>query len=373
MLRKSRMKIVIYSLMAFAAFVCSAQKRLVLIDQDGSGPGGSNQMAMLALLQAPQVEVLGITMVTGNAWRDEETLHTLRMLELTGHANVPVAKGAVYPLIRTELETKLSAAIDGKVAWLGAWGQGQTMLVETPGGVKPVTPAHWSEHGPSVIPPMPEGKPTIKPIDEDAVHFLIRQVRAHPHEVTIYAAGPLTNIALAVSIDPQFAALTKGIVLMGGSLNPQTDDPEFADSPRHEFNFWFDPEAAHIVLRADWPRMDVTTVDVSIKAPFTKAMLDEIAKSQAPTARYIAAWSQDRYYMWDELAACAWLDPTLITKEKRVYMDVDLSHGPSYGDTLTWSEKSKPATGVRLVHAQIDLDLPRFQKMFVELMSRANP
>ena len=58
----------------------SAQKRLVLIDQDGSGPGGSNQMAMLVLLQAPEVEVLGITMVTGNAWRDEETQHTLRML-----------------------------------------------------------------------------------------------------------------------------------------------------------------------------------------------------------------------------------------------------------------------------------------------------
>ena len=104
--------------------VCPAQKRLVLIDQDGSGPGGSNQMAMLALLQAPQVEVLGITMVTGNAWRDEETLHTLRMLELTGHANVPVAKGAVFPLVRTQEETQLAAAIDGKVAWLGAWGQG---------------------------------------------------------------------------------------------------------------------------------------------------------------------------------------------------------------------------------------------------------
>ena len=92
-------------------------------------------------------------------------------------------------------------------------------------------------------------------------------------------------------------------------------------------------------------------------------------KSQTPTARYIAAWSQDRYYLWDELAACAWLDPTLITKEKLLYMDVDLSHGPSYGDTLTWTEKFKPATGVRLVHAQVDLDLPRFQKMFVELMT----
>ena len=136
-------------------------------------------------------------------------------------------------------------------------------------------PAHLESHGPYEIPPMPEGLPTTKPIDEDAAHFLIRQVRAHPHQVTIYAAGPLTNIALAIAIDPEFASLTKGIVLMGGSLNPQTDDPEFATDPRHEFNFWFDPEAAHIVLHADWPRIDVTTVDVSIKAPFTQQMLDD--------------------------------------------------------------------------------------------------
>jgi purine nucleosidase len=328
-------------------------------------------MAMLALLQAPQVEVLGITMVTGNAWRDEETLHTLRMLELTGHANVPVAKGAVFPLVRTQHETRLTESIDGKVTWLGAWGQGPTTLVETANGVTPISPGEPQAHGPYEIPPMPEGMPTLKPIDEDAAHFLIRQVRAHPHEVTIYAAGPMTNIALAVSIDPGFASLTKGIVLMGGSLNPQTDDPEFATSPRHEFNFWFDPEAAHIVLRAAWPRVDVTTVDVSIKAPFTQKMLDQIARrgGQSSTARYIAAWSQNRYYLWDELAACAWLDPTLITREKLVHMDIDLSHGPSYGDTLTWTEKLKPATGVRLVHAQVNLDLPRFQEMFVELMA----
>jgi purine nucleosidase len=345
-----------------------AQKRLVLIDQDGSGPGGSNQMSILALLQSPQVEVLGITMVTGDAWRDEETLHTLRMLELTGHANIPVARGAVFPLVRTERETKLAETLNGKVAWLGAWGEGQTTLVETPAGVTPMV-GQFKEHDAYVVPAMPEGQPTLKPIDEDAAHFLVRQVRAHPHQVTIYAAGPMTNIALAISIDPEFAALTKGIVLMGGSLNPETDDPEFATSPRHEFNFWFDPEAAHIVLRADWPRIDVTTVDVSIKAPFTQKMVDDISKSQSPTAKYIAAWSKDRYYLWDELTACAWLDPTLITKEKLLYMDVDLSHGPAYGETLTWTEKFKPATGVRLVHAQVDLDLPRFQKMFVELMS----
>src|ERR1700749_2874886 len=113
------MKTAIFLLTAFAVLVCPAQKRLVIIDQDGSGPGGSNQMAMLSLLQDPQVEVLGITIVTGKAWREEETLHTLRMLELTGHSNTPVAKGAVFPLVRTEKETQLSSELDGKVTWLG--------------------------------------------------------------------------------------------------------------------------------------------------------------------------------------------------------------------------------------------------------------
>lgn len=305
-------------LLMLLAGPCVAQPRMVVIDQDGSGPGGSNQMAMLALLQARDVRVLGITMVTGNAWRDEETLHTLRMLELTGHGDVPVARGAVFPLVRTEEETRISSAIDGKVVWLGAWGQRPTTAEER-AGEPTATPKESSAHGPYDIPPLAEGLPALKPIDEDAAHFLIRQVRAHPHEVTIYAAGPLTNIALAVAMDPEFAALSKGLVIMGGSLNPQTDDPEFATSPRHEFNFWFDPEAAHIVLRATWPRIDVTTVDVSIKARFTHTMLDEISRSKNPAARYIATWSQDRYYMWDELAACAWLDGSLITSEKLVH------------------------------------------------------
>src|SRR6201992_3694537 len=94
-----------------------AQKRLVLIDQDGSGPGGSNQMAMMVFLQSPNVDVLGITIVTGNAWRDEEVAHTLRMLELIGRTDVPVVPGAVFPLVRKEDETKLSLEMYGKVEW----------------------------------------------------------------------------------------------------------------------------------------------------------------------------------------------------------------------------------------------------------------
>jgi inosine-uridine nucleoside N-ribohydrolase len=102
-------------------------------------------------------------------------------------------------------------------------------------------------------------------------------------------------------------------------------------------------------------------------------MLAAIAKSHQPAAQYIAKYSEERYYLWDEIAACAWLDPGIITKERVLYMDVDVSHGPAYGETLTWSPALKPATDLQLVHAQVDLDLPRFTKQFVELMSAPTP
>jgi purine nucleosidase len=339
-----------------AATVNAQERRMVIVDQDGAGPGGTNQMAMMMLLQSPQAEVLGITMVSGDAWEPEAVEHTLRMLELIHRTDVPVVTGAVFPLVRSEQEWKLQEKLYGGYAWYGAWGDVSEKTSREP------------YHGPFVVPKMVEGEPTLKPAQEDAAHFLIRQVHAHPHEVTIYAGGPLTNIAMAISIDPQFAEMTRGIVVMGGSLNPQTKDPEFATNPRHEFNFWFDPEAAHIVLRARWPRIDLTTVDISIKTRFTKTMLDEIARSGSPAGRYLAAYTSDFYYCWDELAAAAWLEPSIITKEDKLYIDVNLSRGSGYGDTVSWSETNKPALDLPLVHVQVDLDLARFNRLFVDLM-----
>ena len=343
-------------------------KRMIVISQDGSGPGGSNIMSMMTLLQSPAVDVLGITIVTGNAWRDDEVRHTLRMLELIGRPDVPVVPGSVFPLVRTQEETRLTVPLNGQFGWLGAWGQRPDVITTQHAGlVEPEKPRTLL--GPWDTPPLREGEPALRPLAEDAAHFLIRQVRAHPHEVTVYAAGPLTDIALAVSLDPHFAELAQGIVIMGGSLNPHTDDPEFENSPRHEFNFWFDPEAARITLRAHWARIDLTTVDISIQAMFTQDMVDEIARSSQPAARYIAANSKERYYMWDEIAACAWLDPAIVARSRDVYMDVDVSHGPAYGETLTWSKALKPTHGLQLVHAQLELDLPRFRKCFIDLMT----
>jgi purine nucleosidase len=318
-------------------------------------------MAMMVLLQSPQVKVLGITMVSGNAWEPEEVAHTLRMLELIHRTDVPVVPGAVFPLLRTEAESNAQKPILGTFPWYGAWGD---------------LAAHTSRqpyHGPFVVPPQEEGEPTTKPLAEDAAHFLIRQVHAHPHQVTIYAAGPLTNIALAIAIDPGFAALTQGILIMGGSLQPVTDDPEFATHPRHEFNFWFDPEAAHITLRAPWPRIDLTTVDISVKTRFTPEMMRNIASSPTPAAQYIAKYTGEFYYLWDELTAAAWLDPAIITKERILYIDVDTTPGPNYGDTLSWTAASKPTRDMPPVHVQLDLDSNRFNNLFVSLMKAKTP
>jgi len=332
-------------------------KRKIIIDQDAAGPARTDQQAILLLIQSPQTEVLGITVVTGDAWLTEEVAHTLRMLELIGRTDIPVVPGAEYPLVRTKEETEESEQRYGFVDWLGAWNSS-------------------TYHAPRELGAMPEGKPTTKPADEDAAHFLVRTVHKYPHEVTIYEGGPMTNLALAISIDPEFPSLAKELVFMGGSLSPQTDDPEFIDTPRREFNLWFDPEAAHIVLRAPWKRIVCTTVDISVKTRLTHELIDEIKTSNTPSAQYIGKYASVRgsyNYLWDELAAVAWLDPRLITKKENRYMDVNLDRGYSYGDTLTWTDRDKPKRDVRPVEVQLDLDTEKFYKLFVDLLKAPTP
>jgi inosine-uridine nucleoside N-ribohydrolase len=226
------------------------------------------------------------------------------------------------------------------------------------------------------VPKLKEGNPTTQPASEDAAHFMVRMVHKYPHQVTIYAAGPLTDVALALRIDPHFAEFAQELVIMGGSLNPQTEAREWANEPRHEFNFWFDPEAASIALRAKWARITDTTIDVSLKTRAEPEILDALAKADSPAARYLTRYFQRPVfpnYLWDELAAAAWLDPSLITRERTVLMDVDINRGPSYGNTLTWIDESAPALPLSKVHAQLDVDLPKLQKFLIQLMSTAPP
>src|SRR3954469_21753164 len=96
-------------------------RRKIIIDQDAFGLAGSNMQAILMLLQAKDVDVLGITIPTGDGWRDEEVSNTLRLLEVAGGTKIPVYPGAVFPLVNSQALVKRWEALYGKLFYDGAW------------------------------------------------------------------------------------------------------------------------------------------------------------------------------------------------------------------------------------------------------------
>ncbi len=355
MKRAASLSVLIPLLISQAA---SAQaRRKVIVDQDAAGPGGSNLQAIMTLVQSPQVETLGICVVSGGQWREEELVHTLHLLEMVGRTDIPVLPGAAFPLVHPRQRALRDEQLYGKVNYMGAWDR-----------------RWWHEPFEVPLSKVPEGMASAKPSSEDAAHFMVRTVRQYPHQVTIVAVGPMTDLALATRLDHEFPQLAQELVFMGGSINAPSTVAEWETDPRHEFNFWFDPEAAHIVLTAHWAKVTCIPVDISIKTHFTRAMAEQIAKSGTVLGRYLREYYISIIdYMWDELACAAWIDPSIITVEKLYYLDVNIDRGPNYGDTLTWPEEDKPAiTGVP-VHVLLDLNREKFDKFFVDLMSLPTP
>src|SRR3984957_10631415 len=95
-----------FALLLVGSVAWSQPRRKIIINEDCSGPGGSNMQTLALLIQSPQVEVLGITVVSGDQWRDEEVAHTLRLLEIMGRTDIPVIPGAEFPLVRTRAEAQ---------------------------------------------------------------------------------------------------------------------------------------------------------------------------------------------------------------------------------------------------------------------------
>jgi purine nucleosidase len=316
--------------------------------------------SILLFLQASEVDVLGITLVTGDQWVKEETQRTLRAVEIAGRSDVPVVPGAEVPLVNSKEESEIWEQQYGRLNFKGAW-----------------TPRNY--HDPDVLPEMKEGQPTLKPLAEHAASFIVRMVHAHPNEVTIWAGGPLTNIALALRLDPQVATLAKELVLMGSGFNVGQGGIHEING-RREFNWWFDPEAVRIAMSAPWKKITITPVDISVKTRLSDGIKAEVAKSKNPIAEYHTRFASDGY-MWDEIAALAWMDPSIITKQEELYVNVDIDHGASYGQTIFVEKdaeagQGQPATRRRmpswwkLATVQWDLDTARFYKMYVDLMTR---
>ncbi|MGK2911067.1 MAG: nucleoside hydrolase [Sphingobium sp.] len=339
--------------------------RKVIIDDEGFA------LMHLMLLEADDVDVLGITTVSGNVWANRATAYALRGLEVMGRTDVPVVQGATYPLLNSEALTERWEALYGKLTWKGAWMKqwAEPTLQAAPPYFGPTDPVNLSW-----------GNPVTKPSPEIAANFLIRMVRKYPGQVTIIACGPLTNLALAQRLDPEFAGLARELVYMGGSLNPQQalDNRaaadfarEYLNSPRREFNIRFDPEAASIVSHSPWKKIIVVPVDPSTATQLSADLLSRLKKAASPAVAKLIAHMPPGFPLWDEIAAGIWLDPTIVRDRSMLFVDYNTQFGAGYGDLLSWRAGYQPGVGEQSAEVIRTIDVRRLEALMVKLIGNS--
>jgi len=345
--------------------------RKVIYDQDHRGPLSTDTVGTLMMLQADNIDLLGITTVAGDNWVKQETAYALRLLELMGRTEVPVFQGADAPLLNTKAEAHM------RYQMFGARRSGEGFLGA-------MNKDHW---GPDEVRPLPPpynefAKTKAQP--EHAVDFIIRTVRAHPHEVTIYCGGPLTNLALAAAMAPDIVPLTQEVVFMGGGIHHATSS----------VNVYFDAEAAKMAFRAPWPKFTIVLTDLAETVHMgDDGKVDYIVEhAHQPIADLFRLYEQKphrdnperRWFrMPDEMMAAQIIDPTIFTDSSWMYADVFTENDGHYGDTGFWDinwdqgDKASPRFGqnrppVKAGKVLIlkDLDKKRFKDLFVDLMTK---
>ncbi len=273
----------------------------VIIDTD---PGVDDALALLLAMRSPELKIEGITPVAGNVPLELSLPNALRMVEIAGRADIPVAAGAKVPLVR-RLVTATYAH--------GENGLGGAMFPE----------------------------PKLAPISLPAAEFIRQTVRKYPGEVTLLTIGPLTNIATALNADPGLASQVQRLVMMGGSLSGGNI------TPAAEFNIYVDPEAARIVFQSGIP-LTMVGLDVTRKTSLTdehvrllEAQPNAVSQAAAKIARNAINHNREQGFlvgpnMHDSLAIAAFLDPTLL-KFKDYYIDVETTGELTAGETLGYS------------------------------------
>ncbi|NMN04361.1 MULTISPECIES: nucleoside hydrolase [unclassified Novosphingobium] len=338
--------------------------RKVIIDDDGFG------LMQVMLLSSPDVEVLGLTTVSGNAWENRVRAQALRGLEWIGRTDVPVVPGATFPLLNSEVLTERWEKDHGPLVFKGAFMK--RWVEDTQQAPPPY-------HGPNDPVDLPGGNPTTHAVDEIAANFLIRMVHKYPGQITIVACGPMTNLALAQRLDPAFAGLARELVYMGGSLAPrQVIDNraaadfarEFVNTPRREFNIRFDPEAASIMARAPWRKITMVPVDPSTATQLSPALIARLGKAARPGVDRFVTALEPGFPLWDEIAAAVWLDPALVATHCRLYIDFESQQGAGYGDTLSWDEAYHPGLGEQAQDVILAIDVPKLETMLARLVGK---
>jgi inosine-uridine nucleoside N-ribohydrolase len=289
-------------------------RHTIIIDTD---PGIDDAMAIFYALAAPEIEVLGLTTVFGNVPVETATANALSLLEIAGRKDLPVAPGAARPL---------AMPYRGAVDFVhGADGQGNVNL-----------------------PP-----PSLRPLNRSAADFIIDAVSSRPGEITLVTLGPLTNLAMVLLQRPKTAGEVRRVVAMGGNVYVPGNA-----SPAGEANILNDPEAAEMVLSAEWP-VTLCGLDVTHRITMTADDLQRIYRVDTPAGRHLARivpfyhnfyrshTGRNGIYVHDS-TTISWLrHPELFTTEE-VPVRVDTSDGIGRGKTWPWNDTDRPGVTVCL-------------------------
>jgi purine nucleosidase len=305
----------------------------MIIDVD---PGIDDAMAIFYAVRRSGIRLEALTTTFGNADTATTTDNALRVLELLGRPDIPVASGVarsfIHPYVRRADHVHGSNAIGD---------------IELP-------------------------QPKIRAIDEHASDLIIRMAKENPGEITLCPVGPVTNVAVALVKAPEIAKLLRKIVIMGSTIfHPGIHGPQ---APMVDANFANDPEAAHIVLRSG-ADMTLVGMDVTMTTLLSAGMIDEVAREGDEAAKTLMRMTKfyvDAYKtMYPGIAGCGLHDPLAVAvaedpslaKTERMFVDVELHGELTRGQTV--ADRRRTAVALHNVEVCLDIDLPRFEANFL--------
>ncbi|CAG8972813.1 hypothetical protein HYALB_00007738 [Hymenoscyphus albidus] len=338
----------------------TTEKRYAILDNDWS-PAGS--IPFLMALDAG-IEILGLASSTSNTWQKQTAYHALSTLEVGNLSScIPVYYGATHPLINTPTLFQAWESIHGSLPWEGAFKKYNATAEEL--GADPTSGSDPNRISKGAF---VQGFPNVTAVEgTSAAAMMVRMVRRYPGQVSIYAAGALTNVALAVRMDDGFAGLARELVVMGGYVDVnllQTSGDILQADINSDINLMIDPEAAKIALTALFPNI-VIAGNVANQVMSTQAFLDEVYEVENPYS-----YLMNRYYnaggtfpFWDETAMAVLLDRGVVVNCSTVYIDVDTAYSsPNYGNIHVYQEALMPP-GLRNVTYVHEIDEGKLREM----------
>ena len=302
----------------------------IIIDTD---PGVDDAHAILLALVHPDVKVEAITTVNGNVSLEHTTANTLKILDAAGR-DVPVYAGCAAPLISTPFHASYVHGNDG----LGDCN-------------------------------LPASNRKVE--NEHASNALVRLANEHPGEFTLVGIGPLTNLAVALRLDPSLPGKFKNLVIMGGAHHSRGN----TSNVTAEFNFFTDPEAAAMVI-SSWPMTTILTWETTLAHLLTEDDLRRIYSLQTEKARFFEDTSrllkafihnelhQDVLFAPDGLAMAVAIEPDIVKESVKHYASIELNGAQTRGQIcVDWFSLGKKPANVEIV---LEIDQNRFIEMFVD-------